>query len=361
MEKIKVLMVGSDPSVKGGIGSVIGQMLQHDWNAENVQMDFIPTYKETNNIKMILYFMKQFPKVKKYIREEKPDVVHIHMSYKGSFLRKYEIHKFCVANGVPDIIHLHGSEFKQWYEAMGSNTQEKIRKLLKESKAFIVLGNKWNEAVKEIEPDTNTVVVSNTVHVPEETVSWNAERFQVLFLGVLLKRKGVEDLLKAAKLLKDTGRIGKMKFVIAGTGEKETELKDFSKKNDLNDVVDFAGWTAGEAKTKLLKESQILVLPSYNEGLPVAILEAISYGMPVVATDVGDISSAVHDGENGYLVDPGDVNRLSDSIYKISSSKETHEEMVTMSKMIARNDFADEKYFVQISNCYKKVIRGIRG
>lgn len=244
---VKVLMVGNDPSVKGGITSVINQIMSHDWKADGVDMKFIPTYIETNNFKKILFFAKAYKRIKKQIKDNKPDVVHIHMSYKGSFTRKYLIHKLCKKNNIPDIIHLHGSEFKKWYNTVNEKKKNEIRTLLKEADKFIVLGEKWEHTIKEIEPATNTVVVSNTVPIPKETVKWG-EPFKILFLGVLIKRKGVSDLLKATRLLKNDLGSEKFRVVIAGSGQEEANLKNECNNLDIEDVVDFVGWTDGEKK-----------------------------------------------------------------------------------------------------------------
>ncbi len=351
---MKVLMLGNDPSVKGGITSVISQLLAHDWNSEGIDMKFIPTYVETNNVRKILFFAKALRRINKELKTNKPDVVHMHMSYKGSFTRKFFLHKLCKKNNIPDIIHLHGSEFKKWFDESDDKKKEQIQTLLKESAGFIVLGDKWNKAVKEIEPKTNTVVVSNTVHIPDYTVEWK-QPFTVLFMGVLIKRKGVADLINAIYLLNKENKLDNVRLVIAGSGAEEAELKAMCTQFGLDNYIEFAGWTAGEKKEKLFRESQMLVLPSYNEGLPIAILEAISCGMPVVATNVGDISSAVIDGENGYLIEPGDVLAIKQAIEKIVWDLEVFNKMVTASRQLAESGFSDEKYFSCINDLYKEI------
>lgn len=353
-ELIKVLMIGNDSSVKGGITSVITQLLAHDWNAEGIDMKFIPSYIEANNVKKILFFLKAFRKIKKEFKKNKPDIVHIHMSYKGSFTRKFLLHKLCRKNGIPDIIHLHGSEFKKWFDESDDKKKEQIRILLKECAGFIVLGDKWNKAVKEIEPETKTVMVRNTVHIPCCTVHWQ-QPFTVLFMGVLIKRKGVADLINAVNLLKKENKLNNVKVIIAGSGAEETELKAMCTQLGLEQYIEFTGWIAGEDKEKIFRESQMLVLPSYNEGLPIAIIEAISYGMPVVATNVGDISSAVIHGENGFLIDPGDVKGLAYSIHKLISEKDFWEKESERAREISISQFDEAVFFETISNLYRKM------
>lgn len=350
---MKVLTIGNAPSVKGGITSVIAQILGHDWKSDGVEMSFIPTYID-NDITKFLYYMKAYGKIEKMFRTAPPDVVHIHMSYRGSFVRKYRIHRLCMKYNIPDIVHLHGSEFKKWYDESDERTRKKIKRLLRETGKFIVLGNEWNEAVKEMEPMTNTLVVSNTVSMPSESVKYE-DPFKVLFLGVLIKRKGVSDLLKAIRMIKDKKTSISVKYYIAGSGAEERALKEECTKLGLDQDVSFLGWTVGEQKTNLLKICQMLVLPSYNEGLPIAVLEAISYGMPVVASNVGDISSAVIDEENGYLITAGDVGSLADKMEIIISNKDIWKKMSQQSRNIAKDKFSEEMFFEKLKKCYFEV------
>lgn len=344
-------MIGNHPSVKGGITSVISQMLKNDWNKVGVSMKFIPTFIEVDIVRKSLYFVLAYMKILWSLLFFKPDILHIHMSYKGSFRRKYLVHKLCKAFCVKDIIHLHGSEFKRFYMESNDKNKAKIRTLLRECHYMIVLGDEWNKKIKDIEPLTKTVVISNTVRIPQETVRWNDECFQVLFLGVLIERKGVHDLLNAIALMKKDG-LDNVKFVIAGTGVEEENLMRQCNELELGNYVEFTGWITSQRKVDLLKQSQMLVLPSYNEGLPIAILEAISYGLPVVSTNVGDIAAAVLDGKNGYLIEPADVNGLANAMRNIMTDKEQYTLMSKASRRLAEVKFSDEKYFDLIKKIY---------
>jgi glycosyltransferase involved in cell wall biosynthesis len=351
---MKVLMLGNDSSVKGGITSVIEQLMGYHWNEVGIDMNFIPTYIESGNVKKVLFFLNSYRKIEKEFQKNRPDIVHIHMSYKGSFTRKFYIHRLCKKYGIADVIHLHGSEFKKWYDRSSSYKKKQIRTLLQECSCFIVLGDKWNTIIKEIESKTKTIIVQNTVHIPEATVQWSDD-FKILFMGVLIPRKGVADLLKAVEILKNSGKMRNTKLVIAGSGSEEETLKKLCKELKIEKYVEFTGWIAGEKKAEFYKTAQMLVLPSYNEGLPIAILEGISYGMPVVATDVGDVSSAVWNGENGYLVVPGDAEALAESLYNIYSNREVYNTMSERSRQIAEEKFSDEQYFKTFEKMYLEV------
>lgn len=348
---MKILMVGNDLSVKGGITSVISQIMAHDWEKDGVEIKYIPTYIEATAIRKIIFFADAYRKIRTEFTNGRPDVVHIHMSYKGSFIRKFQIHKLCKRYKIPDIVHLHGSEFKKWYDGSGDKKQKQIKTLLKECSTFIVLGEQWEKIIKEIEPKARTLIVSNTVRIPKETVSWDIP-FKVLFMGVLIQRKGLADLLRAVKVLKNEKKVGDMKFIIAGSGPEEEALKALSAELNIEDCLEFVGWVDGEQKKKLYKECQMLVLPSYNEGLPIAVLEAISYGMPVVATDVGDISSAVQSGQNGELVIPGNIEMLSSGIRYICASEGRYRKFSAKSREIAKTRFSEDFYFDTLGRLY---------
>ena len=351
-------MVGNHPSVKGGITSVINQLKSYDWEKENIEMKFIPTYLEKNNILKILFFGQAYIKILFEIIFWRPKVIHMHMSYKGSFARKYLIHKLCKVFNVREVVHLHGSEFKKWYDESSDEKKLKIRKLLKEVDRFIVLGSEWEHRIKLIEPLTSIIVVNNTVSIPQKTVKWNEQEFNIIFLGVLIKRKGVSDLLQAIYLLHQKGLLENVKLGIAGTGNEEEYLRNQCATLGLDKYVTFYGWTDGKKKEELLLNSQLFVLPSYNEGLPMAVLESMSYGLPVVSTYVGDLKEAVNNGENGYLVEPGDIKGLADALeYMITLTEDKWEKVSKSAREKAEEKFSDSNYKDILLHIYKDCLK----
>ena len=360
MRYTEVLLVGSAPAVKGGITSVISQIRAHNWMADNIHLSFLPTYMDGRMLRKLTYFAAALLKIRHRLRTQRPDVVYIHMSYKGSFYRKNLVHRLCRRYGIPDVLHLHGSEFSLWYDSAGKRLQCRIRRLLRECSSVIVLGKGWDLSVRQIEPAAKTLILPNTVHIPPGTVHWNDEIFQVLFLGVLIPRKGTADLLQAVQLLRDTGRLGNMRFVIAGDGPDRAALQHSAAACAPDGTVLFTGWVSGEEKNRLLQESQLLVLPSYNEGLPIAVLEALSYGMPVIACDAGDVSMAVHHGDNGFLLQPGDPAGLADALAAAAADRTRYETMSRRARSIAETAFSDSCYFKQLADCWRAAAQEAR-
>ena len=353
-ERVNVLIVGNAPSVKGGITSVITQIMKNHWNDFGINMELIPTYEGGTFIHKMLFFARSYRKISKALKVHDYSIVHIHMSQGGSFRRKYLIHKLCRKYGIRDIIHLHSSSFMDFYSKANMREKRHIEQLLSESGCIIVLGTEWENRIRGIASKANTVIMNNTVSIPKIVSNQTVEPMSFLFLGVLFKRKGVIDLVKAINLLKTDGTLSRYPaiFNIGGTGECEEELKKYVIDNSISSYINFLGWVSGEEKIKQLEKNQVLVLPSYNEGLPIAILEAISYGMPVISTDVGSVSEAVFDGENGFLFKPGDIRALSDSIKKILESKELRESFGLKSRQIAEQYFNEEQYFNKLRELY---------
>ena len=355
-ENIKVVTVGSASNVKGGITSVITQIMSHDWQKENVAMSFVPTFAGGNAVNKVFDFMKGYAVLLGNMLFSKPDVLHIHMSHNGSFSRKFIVHKMAKFFGVADVIHLHSSGFVQFFESASAKKKKRITALLTECSAVVALGDEWEQRVKRIAPKANIVVMNNTVAVPNEISDQDTEKVAFLYLGVLVKRKGVIDLLKAIDRLNEEKFFSTHAavFNIGGTGDCENELKAFVNEHGLNHLVKFLGWVAGDEKKEKLKHNQVFVLPSYNEGLPIAILEAISYGMPVISTDVGSVAEAVRPA-NGYLYQAGDIDSLYRAIKDILQDKEKRLSMAKASRQLAEDVFDDRKYFSGLLNLYKAV------
>lgn len=135
-------------------------------------------------------------------------------------------------------------------------------------------------------------------------------KLNIVFVGRLADGKGIFDLLKAVQGLGD-----KVHLTIIGDGELKNDLKAYVELNNLNTFVKFTGnkpW--GEELFKELSRKDVLILPSYSEGLPLVILEAMSMGLPVIASEVGGIPEIVKDKKNGLLFRPGDITTLKEHI-----------------------------------------------
>ena len=304
---MKVIMIGSHLRVTGGITRVVKNYLESGL-PRRVDLEYFPTYYGSNQLFNITYFFLQFFKlfIKLIFLNQQYNVAHIHMSYKGSFIRKKYIIRLLKHKNIPIVLHMHGSQFEEFYYESTDRKRKQIKNTLNKVKIILALGEQWKEYYQSI-TTTKVVSVENAVF-PKIITENSEEKNYITTMGVLSQRKGTYDLIAAASKIK--GKIDpKYKFIIAGDGEIEKVNRRIKELN-LEDMFEIPGWISDQEKLdEIYRKSIIYVLPSYNEGMPMSILEAMSYGLPVVSTDVGSITSVVKE-ENGVIIKPGDVEAL---------------------------------------------------
>lgn len=301
----RILTVGIDfRDHRGGIGGVIATYSKY-FSVFN----FIPSYKpQRYKFLIISYFLiNLFRFLALLITNKEIKIVHIHGAAKGSLFRKFII--FIISKYVfkrKVIYHSHGSEFKLFYNQSTLTIKSIIRFFLDNVDLVICLSKQWeiffreNFLIKDITILENIIEESPTCSTP----CHNNTVIKLLFLGFIGYRKGVFDLLEALNDNK-INLEGKLQLTIGGNGEEE-RLKSYISRNKLDKLVKFEGWVTGQEKNNLLKNSDLYILPSYNEGLPLSILEAMSYGLPIISTPVGGTPEVVKEGINGFLIQPGD-------------------------------------------------------
>ena len=182
--------------------------------------------------------------------------------------------------------------------------------------------------------------------------------FTVCYIGRLVKEKGVETLLEAIYLAQK--KVHNIRAIIVGGGDLETKLKQRALELDLKDRTIFAGEVVDVLP--YYRQADVFVLPSYSEGMPLAVLEAMACALPVIATPVGGITDIIqgsdtdlsrdtsyHIKQNGILVHPGDAKSIADAIVRLSHDKELYyrlscEARTTVEKRY-RLDMVIEEYF----------------
>ncbi len=355
-------MVGSSLRVKGGMTTVVESFLHHKFD-KNIELKYVSTHIDTKNqIFKKIYFLISLINICIQLCFGRVKIVHMHMSERGSFRRKFIIFRLAKFFDKQVITHTHGAEFESYFKYSNNKTQIKIKKLLKDSDVVITLGETWNKIIKNIEQEANTFILRNSVPIPPKENTINNEKIKILFLAVLIERKGIIDLIEASnKIIKEVEKNRKqVEFIIAGEGELLVSSKVLVKKLKLDKYFNFVGWVNNEQKHQLLQDTDLFILPSYNEGLPLSILEAISYGIPIISTNVGSINEAVKNGENGYLITPGDKEILADYTIKLINEINFYD-MGKTSRLIAKEFFDIDNYFKKVENLYFRLEEAKRG
>ncbi len=237
--------------------------------------------------------------------DKKIKIVHIHTASYNDFWRSTYYLNLAKRCGKKVVLHIHGGGFKDFY----ATNPTKIARELDKCDTLVVLSASWKKWFEEIMPEKKIEVVENIVPKPDKVDREKADnRLHLLFLGLITQQKGIFDLLEVLAENKAAFN-GKLCLHIGGNGEVE-KLKSLIEEKQLSGMVVFEGWADEEKKRHLFSLIDAFILPSYTEGVPISILEAMSYGLPILSTKVGGIPEIVSDNENGFLFDAGDKEAM---------------------------------------------------
>lgn len=305
----QVLFIG--PQFKNGRGGMATVLTTYARHIKDFK--FIATYNGNYSLLInIIYFINSLLCIAwKLLSDRTIDIVHIHSASRGSFYRMYIV--FIVTKfifGKKIIFHIHGGGFQVFYNEANKSIKKLIRHLLRKTDVLICLSEKWYRYLKDHFEIKKLYILNNPVEppFPANLPIHQNSKIQLLFLGRIEKEKGVFDLLEVILKHQDDFK-DKITLFLGGNGDT-IKLKDVIKKNKLDEFIKYEGWVNGKQKHQLLSICDVFILPSYFEGLPVSILEAMSYGAAIIASNVGGIPEVVKDNENGFLIEPGDTTRL---------------------------------------------------
>lgn len=182
----------------------------------------------------------------------------------------------------------------------------------------------------------------------------NGKSVNLLFLARIVKEKGVIETLGAFKLLME--KYSNLFLTMAGDGPFLRQTIQFAKSMGIDQRILFPGFVAGEAKNQIMTNSDIYIFPSYTEGMPNSVLEAMAFGMPVVATPVGGIKDILKDGENGFLLRHNTPASIADSVMRIIEDKGLQKTM-SINCYQSRPRYLASNVARRLEAIYEKVIR----
>lgn len=308
-----ILTIGCEYSPpKGGIA----QVLDTYFNTIFSNHFFIANSTEGGKVKKISICIYAFLKTYAYlILKKQIKIVHIHTASWNSFNRSTFFIHLAKLLRRKVVIHIHGGGFEEYY----ASNSEFIHKYLLMADCVIVLSESWKKFFRQEVGLDKVQIVHNIIPIPLLKTVENEGKLHGLFLGKICKEKGIYDLLQAIdfkrKELKD-------KFVLhIGGGGEVKQLLNVIKERNLQDLVYYEGWVDASHKSYLLNLCRLYILPSYVEGLPVSILEAMSYGEAILSTPVGGIPEVVTPNI-GCLVQPGNITALAMKLQEFVSNPE---------------------------------------
>ncbi len=287
--------------------------------------------------------------------------VHVNMAERLSLFRKSVVVVTCRALGIPVILHLHAAQLHHFYRDLPASLQKLTRWVFSLPASCIVLGGAARRfVIDELGvPESRVEVVLNGVPEPIEPrrrVTEGATQ-RVLFLGNLSERKGVSDLLDALALPGfDSSRL---EVIFAGGGDVPS-YQSKARSLRIDSWVRFEGWSDQEKVARLMAGADVLVLPSYDEGLPLVILEALANGVAVVCCPVGEIAAVLTDGENACFVAPGDKEGLAAALQRVLHHPGLMDSLERNGRLLYEQRFSLTRFFASIARVHQRYF-GIAG
>ena len=351
---MNVLMVGVDESTKGGMWTVVQNYLNDARFCQNNHLVYVPVSIVGRPVQKLLFMGKGFRNIRQVFRTRKVDIVHVHMSERGSVYRKGMVMRYAKKHGAKIVLHMHGAELEVWYNSLTAVKQAKVREIIDLADKILILGNYWKDFMASLVSDPGRIrVVCNAVAVPERPL-FRKEARNLLFLGAISRRKGIYDLLDAMKNIEEQlPETWKLKLYgpdVMGNIEEEIT------KRGLEGRVQYCGWLSGPQKAGVLADPAVNILPSYHEGLPMTILEAMAGGIPSVTTRVAAIPEAVTE-ENGSLLEPGDVEGLGRRILELCEDEDLREKKSQAACRTVAGKFSLQKHLDEIQKIYEELLR----
>jgi len=297
--------------------------------------------------------------------KERPKVVYIPIS-QGilGYLRDCLFIIPATFLGSKVIVHLHGSYFRKLYEKSNILFKILIRSSLKKVSCAIVLGKSLRYIFEGLIPEERIVVVSNGIDENlfkdhnTDRIKKEKRHYKIIFLSYLAKSKGFFDIIEAIPEVLQY--YIDAEFYFAGefwlTEAEKRKVDYIITIKELDQNIKFQGTVIGNKKADFLLSSDIFVLPSYNEGQPLVIIEAMAAGLPIITTDTGTIKEMVIDGENGFIVKKKTPKEIAEKIIILLEDEKLRREMGQKSRERFLKYYTKDKFISNLAKVFGQVL-----
>jgi glycosyltransferase involved in cell wall biosynthesis len=335
-----VIVIGTDPSSKsGGIGVVLPGYLQAIVSL-GLRYVCIPTYHPTQAGGRWNLWLRALPKIVRSVRlarhQDKVPVVYSHAGAAPSMLREAMVLRVARLAGARTVMHLHASHIDSYLES--GFAVALLRILLSRIDTVVVLTDWWRQRLIAASLHPRIAVVPNPLLPELEASASSAARrllpaagpITVISMARLVEGKGIDVAIRAIALLPH-----RLHLVVAGDGPLRAALEELAEALGVRERITFRGWISGAEKRELLDGAHVFCLPSTKDSFPIAMVEAMSHGLPVVAVRWGGIPEVVPDGRAGILTDADDPQQIADAILRLVESPTVYDAMTRDAKLCA--------------------------
>lgn len=340
----KVLIVGTSKYTRGGITAVIKTQQQGEqWGRFHCK--WIGYHVDRAAWIKVLYYA--YAIVRYCINLPFYQIVHYQFSLQTDAKRSYYFFKIAKLLGKKTIIHLHcGDQLPEIWSPM-------YEEMFTKCDMALVLSPSIKRKVEGyIGTNHRVEVLFNPSPTIGQITPVEKREKEILFAGTLNSNKGYADLIQG--FAKIAQKHPDWKVVFAGNGQVE-QAKALAQSLGVENQCQFLGWVNGEQKDAAFRRASVLCLASYQEGFPMAVLDAWAYGVPVVSTPAGGLIDIIQEGKNGLLFEAGNIDQMAEKLDRIISDDTLRKDIGGESRMLAYTTFNIKTINNQLGDLYEEL------
>lgn len=353
--RASLVMLGAAPETRGGMAAAV-EAYRADGLFRRWPIDYVPTCSAGSVRENAALFWRATRRFGELNGRHRRLVVHAHLALRAGLWRQSVFVAAALALRRPVILQLHGGGYERFHDECSTPARAWIRAMLEQAACVVVPCESLRSWVRRISRDARVLVIPPPVTLPGAAADIAARPNVVLSLGRLERDKGVFDLLDAAASVRLA--VTDLRIVLAGAGDRAPVIQ-YAEHLGIRDAVKFVGWVGPAGKRALLDTAAVLALPSYAEGLPTGLLEAMAAGVPPVATSVGGVPEAIVDGTSGFLVPAGDTTALARHMRRLLIDRSLAARVGAAARESVRLRYSAERVIPLLEDVYAAV--GVAG
>jgi len=303
-------------------------------------------------IKLIFFFF--------FLKKYRIEVVHLNSGLtQVSLLREGIFSIIAKFAGCKTLFFIHGWKEKEFRKISENRIKKKlVTNVLNKQNGIVLLAKQFKVKLVDLGIDHKKIRVTSTMVESNRYLPLDKKflrPYKILICANMIKEKGIFELMEAApKVLK---KFPNSKFIFVGNGKDLVKLKQKTKKMNLEKNVVFMRYTIGEEKNEIFKNAHIFAFPSYTEGFPTVIPEAMAAGAALIYTPVGGLVDALVDGTNGYVVKsmPPNPKEISEKIIKLIGNCKLMKNMSENNIKKAKEEYDVKVVSNQITEIYQNI------
>lgn len=341
------------------------KLLNDKYNIQTISISFKKTIEDVRIIsfKKIIIVINLYLKLFISLIRFKPKLIYFQISPIGwAFYRDFIYVLIIKLFRKHIVFHLHGKGIKDACE--NSYFKKLIYKFAFRGSSIVCLSNMLANDINQVYAGT-PYIVNNGIPIFSDILECafhdEKNKIEVLFLSNLLYSKGILVFLDALSVL-DTSSREKIQVKIVGNEAEisSTMLNKEIKKRGLQNFVVYIGPKYGEEKLNIYHNTDIFIYPTLNDAFPVVILEAMQFGIPVIASIEGAIPDIIDDSLNGFLVEKNNPEQISSKLMHLINNPDLRNDMGRNGRIKFLNNYTIDKFELNMSGVFKKIVDSIK-